>query len=68
MAPPPAPNELLDDHYINVAVANQRKQGIESDKLENQVRELKSIYMYKNASLIKLVLKGVHMSRENVYN
>jgi hypothetical protein len=22
MAPPPAPNELLDDHYINVAVAN----------------------------------------------
>ena len=24
--------------------------------------------MYKNASLIKLVLKGVHMSRENVFN
>lgn len=25
LAAPPAPNELLDDHYINVAVARERK-------------------------------------------
>ena len=37
-------------------------------EINNEIRELKSVYMQTNAYLVKLVLHGVHKNKANVFN